>query len=153
MSQNWLKVEHIRQEEQAGCLPACAQMALRYLDVQVAQSELTALFEVDEYGAPASRIKRLDKLGAKVLYETDAPFEKLTHWLEQNVPPIAFVQTGALAYWHEDTAHAVVVVGLTETDVMLNDPYFAGAPKACPLDQFMLAWDDFGNRYAVVMWE
>ncbi|NJM40447.1 MAG: hypothetical protein HC853_06625 [Anaerolineae bacterium] len=151
MSQNWLKVEHFRQEEVAGCLPACAQMALQYLGVQVGQPELAALFEVDEYGAPASRIKRLEKLGAKVLYESDASFKKLTQWLEQHVPPIVFVQTGALAYWHEDTAHAVVVIGITESDVILNDPYFADAPKACPLDRFLLAWDDFGNRYAVVM--
>ena len=40
---NILAVPHRRQETNAGCLPACAQMILNYLGLDLSQTELARL--------------------------------------------------------------------------------------------------------------
>lgn len=53
---------------------------------------------------------------------------------------VAFVKTGELPYWDEDCDHAVVVAGLDDEVVYLNDPAFPDAPVQVPRGDFDLAW-------------
>jgi len=46
--------------------------------------------------------------------------------------------------------HAVVVVGLTEEAVALNDPDLADAPQTVARDWFLAAWQGQHYRYAVI---
>jgi uncharacterized protein YvpB len=65
-------------------------------------------------------------------------------------PCIVFLRTGELPYWQEDTGHAVVLVGMDEDVVYLNDPAFAQAPQRVSRGDFLLAWLEFDYDYAVI---
>ena len=74
----------------------------------------------------------------------------LFHPLEQDVPPIIFVNTGQLSYWSLATQHAVLITGYDNNDVLIDDPAFDEAPQRVDSISLMLAWDEFDNRYAVI---
>ena len=147
---NLLKVEHRLQETDAGCLPACVQMVAQYLGVNFTQAELAALFESLPEGVPASRITRLQRRGFKVVYAADGELASLRQSIEQKLPPIVFLQTDTLPYWKIETAHTVVLLGLTDDEAYLNDPAFSESPQICSLAAFQTAWQEFENRYAVI---
>ncbi len=124
-------------------------MVLAYLENPVAESKVSELFEADEIGTPSSRVRRLEKWGFKVTYGS-TNLEQLRVWLAQNVPPLVFVQTRFLDYWTQSTPHAVVVVGIDDNQVYLNDPAFDTAPQVCSRDGFLAAWIEMDEVAATV---
>ena len=145
-----LPTEHYPQEEEAGCLAACAQMVLAGLELSVSQAELNQLFELAPLGVPLARLKRLERYGVQVTIRRNGDPDELKQSLEQDIPSITFIRTGQLSYWQTDTQHAVVVRGYDGSDLLLNDPAFSEAPQPVNEDEFMLAWDEFNNAYAQI---
>jgi ABC-type bacteriocin/lantibiotic exporter with double-glycine peptidase domain len=145
-----LPVEHHPQEVKAGCLAACAQMVLAKLDVTVSEAKLNQIFELTPLGVPLSKLVRLAQYGVKVAIYKNGTLEDLIQAIDQHIPPIVFVRTGQLAYWQEDTQHALVVRGYDGPRLLLNDPAFPDAPKTVLADELMLAWDEFDNAYALI---
>jgi len=146
-----LPVPHFQQQNRADCLAACALMGLTYLGQPVAYEHLVKLLNVrPEIGAPASNICFLVKLGVQVRYQSGT-LDQLRSYLERDLPCIAFVDTGELPYWRQQTAHAVVVVGVTAQSIYLNDPALPNAPVRVPRGDFDLAWLEHDEQYAVVM--
>jgi uncharacterized protein YvpB len=66
------------------------------------------------------------------------------------LPCIIFLKTEILPHWQIEDAHAVVLVGLADETVYINDPAFDGAPVSVPLQNFLLAWSEFDYEYAVI---
>ncbi len=65
----------------------------------------------------------------------------LQAYLEQKQPVITSIDTIDLPYWNKQSLrHAVVVVGLDDTTVSINDPSFSDAPKIVERTQFDSAW-------------
>ncbi len=131
------------------CLPACADMVLAYLERHLGQNKLARILGTTEIGTMSSRITRLSTLGLTVEYEEGSAV-RLRRYLSQGVPCIVFLWTGNLSYWQVDTPHAVVVIGMTEETVIVNDPAFDNAPVRVPVDEFLLAWCEFEYKYAVI---
>ncbi|MCQ3977962.1 MAG: hypothetical protein DPW09_31430 [Anaerolineae bacterium] len=77
-------------------------------------------------------------------------FEDLFDHLSQGWPCLAFIKTGELPYWEENVDHAVVVVGLDDQYIYLNDPAFPTAPVQVDRKEFELAWLEWDEKYAVV---
>lgn len=78
----------------------------------------------------------------------------ISHYLDEGLPIIAYVNTGELtSYWNVTTFHAVVVVGIDEDRVYVNDPYFDDAPKAIQQAEFILAWLEQDFWYGVIRLE
>lgn len=71
-------------------------------------------------------------------------------WLAKEVPCILFVRTKELPYWHVDTPHAVVLVGLEGDHAYLFDPAVETAPMIVSSDDLLLAWSYFDYTYAVL---
>jgi uncharacterized protein YvpB len=71
--------------------------------------------------------------------------------LQNGVPCITFVQAGELPYSNSEGFHAVVVIGMDEQTVYINDPASDVAPQAVPLDDFRLAWSEFEYVGAVIV--
>ncbi len=95
---NVLKVPFCRQETDAGCLPACAQMVLSYLGITRSQDELIRILGTHPLtGTPYSRITRLRSLDVEVTYQT-GDLDTVNHYLAQNIPVIAFVRLRELPY-------------------------------------------------------
>jgi hypothetical protein len=78
-------------------------------------------------------------------------FDQLQDHLQQDHPCIAFVYTGELSYWSEDVDHAVVVVGLDDRHIYVNDPAFPSGPLIVDRGEFDLAWLEWDERYAVLL--
>jgi ABC-type bacteriocin/lantibiotic exporter with double-glycine peptidase domain len=143
-----LPVEHRLQEEKAGCLAACAQMALHHLGISIAQRQLNRLFDLGEVGTQFSRIQRLARYGVQITLQAGDE-DGLKQAIDQGLPSILFVRTNQLTtYWQADVRHALLVVGYDETHFYLNDPAFSDAPKRVPVDEVMLAWLEFDYIYA-----
>ena len=64
----------------------------------------------------------------------------LVSFLSSGKPPIALLATASLPYWQETCNHVAVVVGLDDSHVYLNDPYFDAAPQRVSHADFLLAW-------------
>jgi len=144
-----LPIPHHLQRSDGDCLAACAAMVLDHLDVPVDYDHLLQLLGVKPYGTPGSRLNNLVDLGVHVRYARGTLDELFDH-LALGRPCIILVRTGQLPYWSYATNHAVLVVGLDEQAVYVNDPAFEQAPQCVPRADFELAWLEFDYRYAVV---
>jgi ABC-type bacteriocin/lantibiotic exporter with double-glycine peptidase domain len=142
-----LAVPHIPQRQQGECLAACAAMVLTYLGLSVTYDQLLQLLRVNWFGTPASNIRELENLGLTVFYQQGI-LADITGHLSNNRPCIAFLQTGELPYWDEAIDHAVVVVGMDEQSIFLNDPAFPNAPIQVSQGDFDLAWLERDEFYA-----
>lgn len=150
MPANWLPVPHRKQTEGAAdCLAACAAMVLDFLGVSIPYTRLLSLLQVQEFGAPAGNLRNLTTLGLQVTYGPFS-FNELARSIENGQPCIVAVYTAELSYWSQATDHAVVVVGLDEQTVYVNDPHFEQAPQSIPRDEFALAWLEKDYRCAVI---
>jgi ABC-type bacteriocin/lantibiotic exporter with double-glycine peptidase domain len=150
MPMHLLPIEYQVQEEEFGCLAACAQMVLGAAGLTVSQNELNRLLNLRTGGVPYSRLQRLTKYKVNISL---APGDEsqLRHALDQGIAPIIFVHTSQLtSYWTVPTRHAVVVVGYDDLHFYLNDPAFPDAPKQVPIDELMLAWLEFDYMYALI---
>ena len=145
-----LPIEHYPQEEEAGCLSACAQMVLANLGITVSQADLNRLFELTPLGVPLSRLTRLAQHNINVAIHRNGTLDNLSQAVDQSIPPIVFVRTGQLSYWQEDTQHALVVCGYDSPHFLVNDPALPDAPQTVLADELMLAWDEFDNAYALL---
>lgn len=149
MPQRLLPVPHRRQQADGDCLAACAAMVLSYWQRDVTYSALLLLLRIQPYGAPASNIRFLSNLGVSVIYSS-TNVSGLQSLLDQGNPVIVFVRTGELPYWTYATDHAVVVVGIDEGHVYVNDPDRSDAPIAVPIGDFELAWLEKDYAYALI---
>lgn len=149
MPTSWLNVPHLRQTTDGACLEACVAMVLAYLQQPMTESQISQLFEADDSGTPASRVRRLERWGFQITYGSTT-LETLKAWLAQGIPPIALVYTEFLDYWTDETPHAVVVVGLEQDRVYLNDPVFDTVPQIASLDGFLAAWIEMDEIAAII---
>jgi ABC-type bacteriocin/lantibiotic exporter with double-glycine peptidase domain len=106
--------------------------------------------ETEEAGTPSNRVLRLAQRSFEVTYITDGSLADLEAWLEQQTPLILFVRTGDLSYWSIDTAHAVVLAGLSGDQAHLFDPAVEMAPLTVSTEELLLAWSHFEYTYAAI---
>lgn len=149
MPKTLLPVSPLLQRTEADCLPICVQMVLAYLGRAMPYERLVELLGTRWFGTPAGHIERLEQLGIAVTV-ADLSLPAIHQYLDAGLPVIAFVSTADLPYWSEDTDHAVVVVGLDDEAVYVNDPFFPHSPQAVPRPAFELAQLRFDHRCAVL---
>lgn len=146
-----LSVPHYRQRSTADCLAACAWMLCRYWGSVIPYPELiTLLGTTPEVGTPFSNLRRLTRVGFGVQIDAGT-LAGLYRLLQDGQPVVVSVQTGELPYWENEwSQHAVVVVGMTEATILLNDPVVQPAPIGVNLGDFDLAWLAQGEAFAVI---
>ncbi|MEJ2750598.1 MAG: cysteine peptidase family C39 domain-containing protein [Anaerolineae bacterium] len=144
-----LPVPHILQTRQADCLAACAAMVLSHLNKPLPYADLLTLLNIQWFGAPFSNIRALEQMDVHILYQQGI-LDDLSNHLAGGQPIITPVFTGELPYTNEATNHAVVVVGMGEHYVYINDPAVAEAPIPVPKGDFELAWMERNEWYAVI---
>jgi ABC-type bacteriocin/lantibiotic exporter with double-glycine peptidase domain len=145
-----LPVPHYYQEQGADCLAACSAMALSYIGHSVSYPQLLKILNIQWFGAPFSNVKLLEQLGIRVIFQ-QGTLESLYNHLSDNSPPIVPVFTGELPYTSESTNHAVVVVGMTDNYIYVNDPAVRTDFIPLPHGDFELAWLERGEYYAVLL--
>lgn len=138
-----------KQIQQSDCLAACAAMVLDFLGETVDYRRLLRLLDIDTFGAPRRNIVRLTRLGFDVVYG-EATFSVLAQIVTQGAPVIVFVDTHELSYWGQATNHAIVVVGIEDDYVLVNDPAFDDVARPILAAEFELAWLNSDYTYAVI---
>jgi ABC-type bacteriocin/lantibiotic exporter with double-glycine peptidase domain len=144
-----LPVSHQPQQQQVDCLAACARMVLHYLQVPVDYQQLTRFLYLDTIGTPFRNPQHLESLGLEIRI-TEGDMLTLRQHLDSGLPVIVAVDTAQLTYWSEASSHAMVIVGLDEEFVYVNDPALADAPQKISLAEFELAWLEKDYLCAVV---
>ncbi|MEK7277412.1 MAG: peptidase C39 family protein [Chloroflexota bacterium] len=146
-----LSIKHIRQRAQGDCVVACAAMALDHIGISADYNRLMKLLRLIEgVGTASYHVRELEQLGIVVVYKRGTLTELHDH-LTHNRPSIAFVKTADLPYWDEAVDHAVVVAGLDDDHVHLNDPAFDYAPIRVSRGDFGLAWLERDEVYSTFM--
>ncbi len=144
-----LNVPHYKQEFHHSCIPASARMVLTFFGRQHTEAELRTLMRTNPNGTPVRRLTELTRLGFDVDFVT-TDIAGLTTYLNSGLPPIALLVTAALPYWSESCYHVAVVVGVDDSCVYLNDPYFDSAPQQVSHADFLLAWLPNAGTVAIV---
>ena len=95
-------------------------------------------------GTHPINLRRLEVYGVDVAWPYPATLADVRGLIERGVPVMAFVWTGALKYWPPtngvDYLHAVVIVGLSDTGVLLHDPKLSSGPLEVSSEDFSAAW-------------
>jgi ABC-type bacteriocin/lantibiotic exporter with double-glycine peptidase domain len=145
-----LPLSNVRQRQQADCLVACAAMVLQYLYIPFDYDRLLNRFGTISAGTPFSRIDWLKDWRLTVV-RGEGNLAVLSDHLEIGLPVIVAVRTWAFPHWQKrDTEHAVVVVGIDQSHIYLNDPVVDEAPKKVAHYAFLAAWGDRDYEYAVI---
>lgn len=55
-----------------------------------------------------------------------------------------------MPYRNDDTGHVLVLVGIDDESVFVNDPEYAESPLRVPIGDFDLAWLEHNEKYAVI---
>lgn len=147
-----LAVPHIQQRRTGECLAACALMICSYLHITVDYQRLVRLLEIQQdIGTSFSKIHNLEKLHLTVVYQKGGTLVQLYSLLTAGWPVIISLQTKELPYWQGIASlHAVVLVGMDEEHVYLNDPEWPDAPIQVSIGDFDLAWLARGERFALL---
>lgn len=125
-------------------------MTLQYLGATLNYRRLLKVLQTNvNAGTPFSHITKLESLKVTVVYR-QGHLSQLYTFLQNGWPALVPVQTSELPHWFEDTAHAVVVVGMDDQTVYINDPAFPNAPISVPHGDFDLAWLAHDEYYAVL---
>ena len=74
----------------------------------------------------------------------------LRELLSNHHAPIVAVDAGELPYSDRSTSHVVVVVGIDDHYVYLNDPALTTGAVPVPWGDFDLAWLEKDEQYAVL---
>ncbi|MCX6045817.1 MAG: cysteine peptidase family C39 domain-containing protein [Chloroflexi bacterium] len=148
---NLLAVSHWKQRKPADCLVACTAMVLEYLQVPTPYDRLTRLLRTMPIGTLFRNLRYLEaSLGLSVTVGY-GNLQLLEAHLETGLPIIVSVNTELLSYWNNQaTIHALVVIGMDEEQIYVNDPAAEAAPKAIPRAEFELAWFEEKELYAVI---
>jgi ABC-type bacteriocin/lantibiotic exporter with double-glycine peptidase domain len=144
-----LNVPHFKQEFLYSCIPACARMVLAFFGAHHTEAELRTLMRTDPNGTPVRHLADLFHLGFDVTFVT-TDIAGLAAWLTKGIPPIALLDTASLPYWPVSCDHVAVVVGVDDTSVDLNDPYFDTAPQQGSHSAFHQAWSPNDCTVAIV---
>jgi ABC-type bacteriocin/lantibiotic exporter with double-glycine peptidase domain len=153
-----LKLLHVRQQQPADCLVACAAMVLAYLHIPISYTRVRQILGTTAEGTPFYRLDRLQTGGVRIT-RGEGTFTLLTAYLASDLPVIVDVHTAELPYWQmrtdipqieKTTAHAVVVVGIENQTVYVHDPDTEQAPHAVNIGDFELAWLSRDYRYVVI---
>ncbi|MBI1918599.1 MAG: peptidase C39 family protein [Planctomycetes bacterium] len=139
MPSGWLNVPHYKQEFNYSCMAACVRMVLAHQGRSLSEAELRQLLNTQPSGTTPRNLTALGPLGLDVQLAV-SNLSQLRDMLAAGLPPLVFVDTGPLEYWQTDCAHVAVLVGMDDTSVYLNDPFFDSAPQQSSLASFLQAW-------------
>lgn len=148
----YLPVPHLRQQDSGECLAACVAMVLNYLKFKTSYRKLIHVLQIERgIGTRFSNINQLDRLGVRVLYQENGTLQQIYGLLDAGWPVIAAVQTSELPYWNGVLSqHVVVVTGMKEQSIYLNDPDLAYGGVEVLLGDFDLAWFEQEQSFAVL---
>ncbi|MBN1532026.1 MAG: C39 family peptidase [Spirochaetes bacterium] len=150
-----LPVPDVRQSTTYSCGAAALQAVLMYWGVEKREGDLMKMLGSSETsGTGPERIAAVAKqLGMKAAVRENLSIVDLRHSIERGVPVIvaiqAWVDPAPRGFcWRDDweDGHYVVVTGLDERNVYVEDPSLLGTGGYIPLGEFADRWHDYSGE-------
>ena len=149
MPEGSIAVRHYRQSDEGACLPACVKMVLAAWGDDFSEEQIADKLGSYEFGTPANRITRLRGWGYRVEFGP-ASVDDLREQLGRGLYPIVFVRADFLPWADFGGFHALVVGGITATDVYVFDPALDDGPVQVSVDGLLLAWEEFDCLMGII---
>lgn len=124
-------------------------MVLAALGLNPSYQSLLRLLETRPFGTPFRNLQKLQQLNVKVILR-ELALEEILPVLNSNQLIIASVNTADFNYWPVDVDHAIVVVGVDSTNVLLHDPSLKHDPISVSHAEFALAQLKFDHLCAII---
>lgn len=144
-----LEKRHYKQELKASCVAASALIILDYLGCPaIDEAYLRKILKTKPIGTNIANLlflKDEKNFKVEVLLEYMSIQDLNEHLVDEQIPLIVLVDTSFLSYHDIKAAHAIVVVGFENDNIIVNDPWFDEKDKTIDLDEFKYAWGKFGN--------
>lgn len=122
--------------------------------VSVEEGAVCDLLQTDEAGTSLADLDVLLEQGFPhcQVRIASSSLDSLRQSLQEGIPPIVIVNTAPLqSYWQRECVHALVVVGIEDQVVIVNDPFFDDAPKRIPTTEFLAAWGVYGQFTIIIV--
>lgn len=146
-----LPVSHQPQQQQADCLAACAMMVLNYYGIQAKYADLLKELKIQSFGTSFDQLMSLVGAYRVSVDVGEGDWGMVEANIQAGSPVIAAVDTAQLqSYWQDKTSHALVIVGLDEANVYVNDPELTEGPKMISRAEFELAWLEMDYLYGLI---
>jgi hypothetical protein len=117
-------------------------MVLDHLGIQISYQRLAKILQAQPSFTPFSNLRFLESLGLTVMIG-NGTLATFAQYIELGLPVLVSVKTVDWEHWgKETTEHAVVVVGLDESNgvIYINDPFFPNAPIEMSLIVFEIGY-------------
>jgi ABC-type bacteriocin/lantibiotic exporter with double-glycine peptidase domain len=134
-------------------LPACAQMALAQLGVEVPQQQVAQILGTRAgLGTPFSRVTLINQLDIQVDLLQQASVNDLIENLNADSAVILSITTnsGLPGWGNIRTQHSVLIVGIDDEQIVYHDPALARGPVSALLTEFLLAWGEMDEQVALL---
>jgi ABC-type bacteriocin/lantibiotic exporter with double-glycine peptidase domain len=146
-----LKTKSFKQSKMM-CGPACLKIVADYYGIHKSERELSKLCKASKIDGTTGEnmLKGARAVGLDGKIQDNANFELIAKWLRKGIPVIVDWfspgQSRPVEKSRMADGHYSVVVGLTKTHILLEDPGL-GQKRKVPRHEFMRVWFDFDTRY------
>lgn len=143
-------VPDVRQSTPYSCGASSLQAVLGYWGSDIGEDELLALLNsTEEQGTPPGNIVNASlALGFPAEIRTDVTLPGLESVINAGIPVIVGIgtwrNTSPSPFWADDRnyGHYMVVIGMDDRNVYLEDPAVLGTREVMSRDQFLERWQD-----------
>jgi len=147
-------VPDTRQSANYSCGAAALQAVLRYWGIDIEEDKLMNLLKTSpDYGTNEKDIVRVARrMGLKARFKDNVTLEDLERSIHEGIPVIVDCQSWRSSRqsnksWANDwkNGHYMVVIGIDEDNVYLEDPYVLGSRGYIPRQEFEERWHNPGG--------
>ena len=148
-------VPDVMQSQPWSCGAGSFKAVLGYYGISAFESDLIVLLNTTpSHGTyPWDMVNASQKLGLFAHWRENVTLDEIRASLEQGVPVIIDGQRyrDANRSWDDtwDTGHYMVVIGLDDRNVYLEDPAVLGSRLSVPRDTFVSLWHDYESDLPV----
>lgn len=142
-----LQVPDVRQSTNYSCGVACFQAVIRYWGGEdLREDQLIKYLNITSEGAdPEDLIQGAEKKGFQAEIRENLTLDDLKKSIEQGVPVIIGAQAWKEKnkFWEtDDSGHYMVVIGIDNKNVYLEDPSILGSRGYISHEEFIVRWHD-----------
>lgn len=148
-------VPDVMQSQPWSCGAGSFRAVLGYYGISSFESDLIVLLNTTpSHGTyPWDMVNASEKLGLSARWRENVTLDEVRASLEQGVPVIIDGQRyrDANKTWEDtwDTGHYMVVMGMDDRNVYLEDPAVLGSRLSVPRDTFVSLWHDYESDLPV----
>jgi len=138
-----------RQSTEYSCGAAAMQAVLGYWGRDIGEEDLREMLNTNEQSGtyPDDIIRVADALGLQAEYNENMTLVALENYVAQGIPVIVDCQAWrSVSQYNESLAdtwyngHWMVVIGIDESNVILEDPYLLGDRGILSREEFEMRW-------------